>query len=77
MSLDSLLDNLVQLSETGDCVARVECLLKDLKALEENAQVPCASGFKTMKAFLLSSQWFVPSSPRWKRPSCTPCTGTS
>lgn len=42
MSLDSLLDSLVQLSDTGDCVARVECLLKDLKALEEKAQVPSA-----------------------------------
>lgn len=42
MSLDSLLDSLVQLSDTGDCVARVECLLKDLKAVEEKAQVPSA-----------------------------------
>lgn len=42
MSLDSLLDSLVHLSDTGDCVARVERLLKDLGALEEKAQVPSA-----------------------------------
>lgn len=39
MSLDSLLDGLVSLSDVGDCVARVEHLLKDLKSLEEKAQV--------------------------------------
>lgn len=39
MSLDSLLDSLVSLSDIGDCVARVEHLLKELKSLEEKAQV--------------------------------------
>lgn len=39
MSLDSLIDSLNSLSDTGDCVARVEKLLKELKTLEEKAQV--------------------------------------
>ncbi|XP_028259175.1 guanine nucleotide exchange factor DBS isoform X2 [Parambassis ranga] len=38
VSLDSLTDSLNSLSDTGDCVARVEQLLKDLKILEEKAQ---------------------------------------
>uniref|UniRef100_A0A8C6NUD1 Guanine nucleotide exchange factor DBS-like n=1 Tax=Nothobranchius furzeri TaxID=105023 RepID=A0A8C6NUD1_NOTFU len=36
--LDSLLDGLNSLSDTGDCVARVEHLLKELKALEKKGQ---------------------------------------
>lgn len=39
MSLDSLMDSLVSLSDIGDCVARVEHLLKELKSLEKKAQV--------------------------------------
>uniref|UniRef100_H2S998 Guanine nucleotide exchange factor DBS-like n=1 Tax=Takifugu rubripes TaxID=31033 RepID=H2S998_TAKRU len=39
MPLDSLMDSLVSLSDIGDCVARVEYLLKELKSLEEKAQV--------------------------------------
>lgn len=39
MCLDSLMDSLKKLSDTGDCVARVKHLLKDLKTLEEKAQV--------------------------------------
>ncbi|XP_029989118.1 guanine nucleotide exchange factor DBS isoform X5 [Sphaeramia orbicularis] len=38
VSLDSLMDSLTSLSDTGDCVARVEQLLKELKTLEEKAQ---------------------------------------
>uniref|UniRef100_A0A0F8AFV0 Putative guanine nucleotide exchange factor MCF2L2 n=1 Tax=Larimichthys crocea TaxID=215358 RepID=A0A0F8AFV0_LARCR len=38
VSLDSLMDSLNSLSDTGDCVARVEQLLKELKTLEEKAQ---------------------------------------
>ncbi|MEQ2270889.1 putative guanine nucleotide exchange factor mcf2l2, partial [Xenotaenia resolanae] len=38
VSLDTLMDSLKGLSDTGDCVARVEHLLKELKALEEKAQ---------------------------------------
>ncbi|XP_039462864.1 guanine nucleotide exchange factor DBS isoform X3 [Oreochromis aureus] len=38
VSLDSLIDSLNSLSDTGDCVARVEKLLKELKTLEEKAQ---------------------------------------
>ncbi|XP_047230304.1 guanine nucleotide exchange factor DBS isoform X2 [Girardinichthys multiradiatus] len=38
VSLDTLMDSLKDLSDTGDCVARVEHLLKELKALEEKAQ---------------------------------------
>uniref|UniRef100_A0A674NJ40 Guanine nucleotide exchange factor DBS-like n=1 Tax=Takifugu rubripes TaxID=31033 RepID=A0A674NJ40_TAKRU len=38
MPLDSLMDSLVSLSDIGDCVARVEYLLKELKSLEEKAQ---------------------------------------
>ncbi|XP_041861522.1 guanine nucleotide exchange factor DBS isoform X2 [Melanotaenia boesemani] len=38
VSLDSLIDSLTSLSETGDCVARIEQLLKELKILEEKAQ---------------------------------------
>lgn len=40
VSLDSLMDTLTSLSDTGDCVARVENLLKELKTLEEKAQPP-------------------------------------
>ncbi|XP_037837071.1 guanine nucleotide exchange factor DBS isoform X4 [Kryptolebias marmoratus] len=36
--LDTLMDSLKNLPDTGDCVARVEHLLKDLKTLEEKAQ---------------------------------------
>lgn len=39
MSLDSLMDSLTSLSDVGDCVARVEHLLQELKTLEERAQV--------------------------------------
>lgn len=39
VSLDSLMDGLTGLSDIGDCVARVEHLLKELKALEEKARV--------------------------------------
>ncbi|XP_055021227.1 guanine nucleotide exchange factor DBS [Boleophthalmus pectinirostris] len=39
VSLDSLLLSLGELPDTGDCVVRVEQLLKELKALEEKAQV--------------------------------------
>ncbi|XP_070764327.1 guanine nucleotide exchange factor DBS [Enoplosus armatus] len=38
VSLDSLMDSLTSLLDTGDCVARVEHLLKELKTLEEKAQ---------------------------------------
>ncbi|XP_042368745.1 guanine nucleotide exchange factor DBS isoform X2 [Plectropomus leopardus] len=37
VSLDSLMDSLTSLSDIGDCVVRVEHLLKELKALEEKA----------------------------------------
>ncbi|KAM6962562.1 guanine nucleotide exchange factor DBS [Aplochiton taeniatus] len=37
-SLDSLMETLASLSDIGDCVSRVELLLKDLKVLEEKAQ---------------------------------------
>ncbi|KAM6921712.1 guanine nucleotide exchange factor DBS [Xenentodon cancila] len=37
VSLDSLIDTLKSLSNTGDCVARVDNLLKELKILEEKA----------------------------------------
>lgn len=33
------MENLTGLSDIGDCVARVEYLLKELKSLEEKAQV--------------------------------------
>lgn len=39
VSLDSLGDSLSSLSVIGDCLARVEQLLKELKTLEEKAQV--------------------------------------
>ena len=39
VSLDSLMDSLTSLPDTGDCVARDEHLLKDLKKLEEKALV--------------------------------------
>lgn len=89
MSLDSLLDSLVSLSDVGDCVARVEHLMKELKFLEEKAQVGSAPHilygqidvgtvlFDATEAFSVSSESFVPSSPQWKRPSSTLCTGTS
>ncbi|XP_035799565.2 guanine nucleotide exchange factor DBS isoform X4 [Amphiprion ocellaris] len=38
VSLDSLMESLTSLSDIGDCVARVEHLLKELKTLEEKAQ---------------------------------------
>ncbi|XP_042271781.1 guanine nucleotide exchange factor DBS isoform X7 [Thunnus maccoyii] len=38
VSLDSLMESLTSLSDIGDCVARVEHLLQELKALEEKAQ---------------------------------------
>ncbi|XP_041704858.1 guanine nucleotide exchange factor DBS isoform X8 [Coregonus clupeaformis] len=38
VSLDSLMVTLTALSDIGDCVTRVEMLLKDLKTLEEKAQ---------------------------------------
>lgn len=38
VSLDSSMESLTSLSDTGDCVARVEQLLKELKTLEEKAQ---------------------------------------
>ncbi|KAM7012947.1 guanine nucleotide exchange factor DBS isoform 1-T1 [Tautogolabrus adspersus] len=38
VSLDSLMDSLTSLSDIGDCVTRVELLLKDLKTLEEKAK---------------------------------------
>nr|XP_046248539.1 guanine nucleotide exchange factor DBS isoform X7 [Scatophagus argus] len=38
VSLDSLMDSLTSLSDIGDCVARVEQMLKELKTLEEKAQ---------------------------------------
>uniref|UniRef100_A0A3Q0R5W7 MCF.2 cell line derived transforming sequence-like 2 n=1 Tax=Amphilophus citrinellus TaxID=61819 RepID=A0A3Q0R5W7_AMPCI len=38
VSLDSLMGTLNSISDTGDCVARVEQLLKELKTLEEKAQ---------------------------------------
>uniref|UniRef100_A0A4W6FYL5 MCF.2 cell line derived transforming sequence-like 2 n=1 Tax=Lates calcarifer TaxID=8187 RepID=A0A4W6FYL5_LATCA len=38
VSLDSLWESLTSLSVIGDCLARVEQLLKDLKTLEEKAQ---------------------------------------
>ncbi|XP_058647187.1 guanine nucleotide exchange factor DBS isoform X5 [Onychostoma macrolepis] len=38
VSLDGLTENLLGLSDTGDCVARVEHLLGDLKTLEDKAQ---------------------------------------
>uniref|UniRef100_A0A3Q3E4T7 MCF.2 cell line derived transforming sequence-like 2 n=1 Tax=Labrus bergylta TaxID=56723 RepID=A0A3Q3E4T7_9LABR len=39
VSLDSLMDSLSSLSDIGDCVTRVELLLKDLKTLEEKAKL--------------------------------------
>lgn len=39
VSLDSLMDSLTSLSVVGDCVAGVEHLLKELKTLQEKAQV--------------------------------------
>ncbi|XP_041647988.1 guanine nucleotide exchange factor DBS isoform X2 [Cheilinus undulatus] len=38
VSLDGLMASLTSLSDTGDCVTRVELLLKDLKTLEEKAK---------------------------------------
>ncbi|XP_038158982.1 guanine nucleotide exchange factor DBS isoform X2 [Cyprinodon tularosa] len=38
VSLDHLMDSLRNVPDAGDCVARVEHLLKEIKALEENAQ---------------------------------------
>ncbi|KAM9849048.1 guanine nucleotide exchange factor DBS [Aulostomus maculatus] len=38
VSLDSLMDSVTSLSDIGDCVARVEQLLKELKTLDEKAQ---------------------------------------
>lgn len=39
VSLDTLMDSLTSLSVIGDCVAGVELLLKELKTLQEKAQV--------------------------------------
>lgn len=39
VSLDGLMETLLGLSDTGDCVARMEHLLADLKTLEDKAQV--------------------------------------
>lgn len=39
LSLDALMDTLLSLSDVGDCVNRVEQLLKELRSLEEKAQV--------------------------------------
>lgn len=39
MSLDSLIESLSSLSDVADCISRVEHLLKELKMLEEQAQV--------------------------------------
>lgn len=39
VSLDGLMEALLELSDTGDCVARVDHLLGDLKTLEDKAQV--------------------------------------
>lgn len=47
MSLDSVMDSLVSLSDIGDCVARVEHLLKELKSLEKKAQVGPGSTYLT------------------------------
>uniref|UniRef100_A0A9J7XDX0 MCF.2 cell line derived transforming sequence-like 2 n=1 Tax=Cyprinus carpio carpio TaxID=630221 RepID=A0A9J7XDX0_CYPCA len=38
VSLDGLMETLLGLSDTGDCVARMEHLLADLKTLEDKAQ---------------------------------------
>ncbi|XP_036442625.1 guanine nucleotide exchange factor DBS isoform X1 [Colossoma macropomum] len=38
VSLDSLMEALLELSDIGDCVARVTQLLKELKSLEDSAQ---------------------------------------
>lgn len=43
VSLDGLTEDLSNLSNVGDCVARVEHLLKELKSLEEKAQVSPSS----------------------------------
>ncbi|XP_015254704.1 PREDICTED: guanine nucleotide exchange factor DBS-like [Cyprinodon variegatus] len=53
VSLDHLMDSLRNVPDAGDCVARVEHLLKEIKALEENAQINqwCESGI-----YLLASQ---------------------
>lgn len=39
VSLDGLIEALLGLSDTGDCVARVDHLLGELKTLEDKAQV--------------------------------------
>lgn len=39
VSLDGLMEALLGLSDTGDCVARVDHLLGELKTLEDKAQV--------------------------------------
>lgn len=81
MSLDGLLDGLVGLAGVGDCVARVERLLKELRSLEEKAQVgpdqmiDSSRGGKRLKPRPPSRP--SPRSPRWKRRSCTPCRATS
>ncbi|XP_068175222.1 guanine nucleotide exchange factor DBS isoform X2 [Antennarius striatus] len=38
VSLDSLIESLTSLSDTGECATRAEALLKELKTLEEKAQ---------------------------------------
>jgi len=39
VSLDGLMEALLGLSDIGDCVARVDLLLGELKTLEDKAQV--------------------------------------
>lgn len=39
LSLDSLMETLIALSDTGDGAGRIEQLLKDLKSLQDRAQV--------------------------------------
>lgn len=52
VSLDSMMEGLSSLSDVGDCVARVEHLLKELKLLEEQGQVrpTCPWGHPTSPA---------------------------
>lgn len=39
LSLDSMLETLLALSDTGDGAGRIEQLLKDLRSLQDGAQV--------------------------------------
>lgn len=78
MSLDSLMEGLSSLSDVGDCVARVEHLLKELKLLEEQAQVSlaCPTGRLSSSADVL--KWvtffifFLFSRRPWRRLNSTP-----